>query len=152
MIKFPMFMFKIYSRFTRGKTLGARVAVFDNQGRVLLVKASYVKGWQLPGGGVDAGETLREAAIRELREEANIEPLDMLQLHGIFSNDNKFRGDHVALYVCRKFKKMPFAGTLEIIAAQFFAPDDLPIDINTGAARRIAEIVKGLPADEYWEA
>ena len=142
-IKFPMFMFKLYSRITRGKTLGARVAVFDEQGRVLLVKARYVSGWNLPGGGVDPGETLRGAAIRELREEASVEPLDSLQLHGIFSNEKSFRGDHVAVYVCRKFRQAQFTANIEITHAQFFPTDGLPTDLNQGARARIGEIISG---------
>lgn len=152
-IEFPMIMFKFYSRITRGKTLGARVAVFDEQGRVLLVKASYVSGWNLPGGGVDPGETLRGAAIRELREEANVEPLDRLQLHGIFSNEKSFPGDHVAVYVCRKFTQTEFTANVEIAAVQFFPTNGLPTDLNSGARERIREIISGggqLPDD--WNA
>jgi ADP-ribose pyrophosphatase YjhB (NUDIX family) len=152
-IKFPMFVFKFYSRVTRGKTLGSRVAVFDERGHVLLVKASYVSGWNLPGGGVDPGETLRGAALRELREEASVEPLDRLQLHGIFSNEKSFSGDHVAVYVCRKFRQGEFTANIEITAAQFFPTDGLPTDLNPGARQRIKEIISGggqLPDD--WNA
>ena len=153
MIKFPMVLFRFYSRIIRGKTLGARVAVFDDKGRVLLVKASYVKGWQLPGGGVDAGETLRQAALRELREEASVEPLDRLQLHGIFSNERVFSGDHVAVYVCRKFTQGEFRANIEITAAQFFAVDALPNDLNAGARLRIMEIISGGgPVPDSWDA
>ena len=52
----------------RPMTLGARVAAFDDGGRVLLVKHSYVSGWHFPGGGVDAGETADYAAQREMVE------------------------------------------------------------------------------------
>ena len=142
-IKFPMVLFRAYSRLVRGKTLGARVAVFDDQGRVLLVKASYISGWQLPGGGVDKGETLRGAALRELREEACVEPMDRLQLHGIFSNEKIFAGDHVAVYVCRKFRQGEFQANMEITAANFFPTDALPNDLNAGARARIMEIISG---------
>lgn len=47
---------------------------FDSGDRLLLVKPTYKDGWNLPGGGVDAGETPREACVREVREELGIEP------------------------------------------------------------------------------
>jgi 8-oxo-dGTP pyrophosphatase MutT (NUDIX family) len=62
----PFFFF--WSRLTRGKTLGVRALVTDEQGRVLLIEHTYVLGWWLPGGGVDRGETAHQAVARELRE------------------------------------------------------------------------------------
>ncbi|MGZ3291139.1 MAG: NUDIX domain-containing protein, partial [Xanthobacteraceae bacterium] len=75
-----------YWRFARAMTLGVRALVIDGEGRIFLVKHSYVSGWHLPGGGVEAGETLVEAAARELREEGNIELTAPPRLHGIFFN------------------------------------------------------------------
>ena len=68
----------IYAFFVRPKHEGALVAVW-HQGRVLLVKASYRKGWSLPGGGIDRGEAPLDAAVREAREEIGL-TLDPAQL------------------------------------------------------------------------
>ena len=79
-----------YWRFARAMTLGVRALVIDGEGRIFLVKHSYVSGWHLPGGGVEAGETLVEALARELREEGNIELTAPPRLHGIFFNSRGF--------------------------------------------------------------
>ncbi|MBF9133191.1 NUDIX hydrolase [Plantactinospora sp. S1510] len=46
---------------------------FDDDDRVLLVDPTYKKYWNLPGGGVDAGETPRAACVREVREELGLD-------------------------------------------------------------------------------
>ena len=150
MRKLPDWLFHRYSRFTRGKTLGARVLVIDSQNRVLLVRPTYVNGWTLPGGGVDHGETLRQAAIRELREEAAVLPLKELIFHGMFSNEKVFPGDHVACFVLRQFKQNLFKPNIEISAAEFFAIDALPFDVKPGSMRRINEVCYGAPISDHW--
>src|SRR5262245_40278026 len=75
-----------YWRFARAMTLGVRALVVDDKGRIFLVKHSYVAGWHLPGGGVEAGETLVEAVTRELQEEGNISVTELPRLHGMFFN------------------------------------------------------------------
>src|SRR5947209_14443043 len=83
-----------YWRFARGMTLGVRALVVDPQGRILLVKHSYVTGWHLPGGGVEVGETIQDALARELLEEAGITALEPPVLHGMFFNSRVSRRDH----------------------------------------------------------
>ena len=48
---------------------GVAAAVYDVQGRVLLVRQRYTAGWQLPGGGVGRGEAAQAAILQELAEE-----------------------------------------------------------------------------------
>ena len=98
--------------------------VIDGQGRVFLVKHSYVDGWHLPGGGVETGETLRQALARELAEEGNIQLTAAPRLHGVFFNKRVSRRDHVALFIVRDFVQdgQPQPNR-EIIAHGFFAPD-----------------------------
>ena len=90
-------LFHFYWRFARGLTLGVRAVVIDGTGRVFLVKHSYVAGWHLPGGGVEAGETLMTALTRELREEGNIELGEPPDFFAIYFNRRASWRDHVAL-------------------------------------------------------
>src|SRR5271156_5357124 len=118
-----------YWRFARGLTIGVRGLVVDGTGRVFLVKHSYIAGWHLPGGGVEAGETLMSALARELREEGNIELSEQPQLFAVYFNRRISRRDHVALYVVRAFhQSAPPKPNSEIVAHGFFASDALPED------------------------
>ena len=103
-------LFHLYWRFARGMTLGVRAVVLDGEGRVFLVKHGYVSGWHLPGGGVEVGETFRDALRRELAEEGKIELVGEPRLHGIFLNRHVSRRDHVAVYVVRSFRAGQPAG------------------------------------------
>jgi 8-oxo-dGTP pyrophosphatase MutT (NUDIX family) len=139
-----------WHRLRRGLTLGVRVAVFDAAGRVLLVRHTYVPGWWLPGGGVDRTETLRQAAERELHEEAGIIAEEAPSLHGMFLNERAFPGDHVACFIVRKFRRLEWTPNLEIVETRFFGTDNLPDETTGGSRRRIEEIVGGKELSEEW--
>ena len=137
-------------RWARGMTLGSRTAVIDAKGCFMLVKQTYTPGWIFPGGGVERGETCVEAARREVEEEAAIFASGAFQLLGMFSNDKRMRGDHLAFFVLREFEKRPFTPNMEIADARFFSPDDLPERMESGTLRRIRELTQNLPHSEYW--
>ena len=140
-----------YWRFSRGLTLGVRAVVLDGDGRVFLIKHSYAEGWQLPGGGVEAGETLLEALARELAEEGNIELTGLPALHGIYFHPFYSNRDHVTIYVVRDFRQSaPPIPDREIVAHGFFPLDGLPPDTTAGTRARIAEVTAGKPASERW--
>jgi 8-oxo-dGTP pyrophosphatase MutT (NUDIX family) len=140
-----------YWRFARAMTLGVRALVVDEEGRVFLVKHSYVSGWHLPGGGVEVGETAVDAMRRELVEEGNIVCEGEPDLHGIFFNRHVSRRDHVAVYVVRKFQQasMP-APNREIVDCGFFHLHALPEGTARGTRRRIEEATGSLPLSPDW--
>src|SRR5207244_2715587 len=53
--------------------VGASVAAFDADGRLLLIQRKDNARWAMPGGIVEYGETLASAATREAREESGID-------------------------------------------------------------------------------
>jgi ADP-ribose pyrophosphatase YjhB (NUDIX family) len=144
-------LFHLYWRFARGMTLGVRAVVLDGENRVFLVKHSYVSGWHLPGGGVETGETLREALQRELTEEGRIELTGEPTLSGIYLNSHISRRDHVAVFVVRHFSQdRPPEPNREIIETGFFATDELPPDTTMGTRLRISEAIENKPQIQTW--
>jgi len=144
-------IFHFYWRLVRGMTLGVRGVVLDAEGKVFLIHHTYVTGWHLPGGGVEAGETFLEALKRELMEEGMIELLAEPVLHGLFFNSHVSRRDHVAVFIVREFRQhgLPLPNH-EISACGFFAVDALPADTTEGTRRRIAEVVDGQKPIATW--
>jgi 8-oxo-dGTP pyrophosphatase MutT (NUDIX family) len=144
-------LFHLYWRFARGMTLGVRGVVLDHETRVFLVKHSYVSGWHLPGGGVEVGETFRDALKRELLEEGRIEIRAEPELHGVFFNSSTSRRDHVAVYVIRHFRqdRLPEPNR-EIVACGFFSPDALPADTTEGTRLRVAEVLENSRPIATW--
>lgn len=148
--RFLLLLMQPWFRLRRGMTLGVRVVVLDGDNHVFLVRHGYAPGWLLPGGGVERGETIYDAMDRELVEEGGIVTGEPPVLHGFFSNEAKFRGDHVACFVIRKFTRQDWTPTLEIKEARFFPVSDLPEGTTGGTRRRIAEILEGRAPPPSW--
>ncbi len=68
------------------------VAVTNAADEILLIRRSDNDNWALPGGGVDLGESLIQAAVRETREESGIE-CEVTGVSGIYTDPG-----HVILY------------------------------------------------------
>ena len=138
-------------RMRRGMTLGAQGAVIDAEGQVLLVRHGYRPGWWFPGGGVEWGETIETALARELEEEVGVTLTGPPKLHGIFSNDASFPGDHIAVFLVRHWERpAEYWKRGEIAEARMFPREDLPERIDPGTRVRIAEIFDGVPLKPQW--
>lgn len=140
-----------YFLMRRAMLLGVRAAVLDQEGQVLLVRHTYTKGWHMPGGGVEIGETLEAALAKELREEAGVALMAPAQLHGVFLNERLGRRDHVAVYVVRDFHwEKPTLPSREIAACAFFPVAALPEGTSQSTRRRLGEIIGGAAQVPYW--
>lgn len=79
-----------------------RLADQAGQPLVLIERKNPPPGWALPGGFVDLGETLEQAAVREAREETGLE-IELQQLLGCYSDPARDSRGHTvsAVYIAR---------------------------------------------------
>jgi ADP-ribose pyrophosphatase YjhB (NUDIX family) len=137
-------------RLTRGLTLGVRAVVTDEAGKVLLIEHTYIKGWSLPGGGVERGETAETAVVRELAEEAGVRALSRPRLVSAHSNEVLHPGDHVLVYRVDAWEPCASDAAGEIHAVGWFPLDALPEETTRATRRRIAEALGGEEPDAMW--
>src|SRR5690606_15241300 len=64
--------------------VSAAAIVINDKNELLLIKGPR-RGWEMPGGQVEEGESLTQAAIRETKEESGID-IEIIKFCGIFQN------------------------------------------------------------------
>jgi ADP-ribose pyrophosphatase YjhB (NUDIX family) len=145
-------LFHLFFLLRRPMTLGVRGLIHDRPSNsVFLIRHTYVPGWQLPGGGVEVGETLQEALARELAEEGNIALTAPPVLKSMHFNRRSSRRDHVGFYLIEAFSQTtPKLPDHEIAEAGFFPLDRLPEGTTPATRRRIEEIFSGERVSPYW--
>ena len=82
------------------------VAVTNDAGELLLIRRSDNDNWALPGGAVDIGESLAQAAVRETREESGVD-CEVTGLAGIYTDPG-----HVMLYTSNGEVRQEFSVVL----------------------------------------
>ncbi|GGK79233.1 NUDIX hydrolase [Mangrovihabitans endophyticus] len=81
----------------------ANVVVVGDDGSILLIRRSDNDNWALPGGGMDLGESLPEAAVRETVEETGVE-VEITGLVGLYTDPR-----HVILYTSNHEARQEFS-------------------------------------------
>ncbi len=136
--------------FVKGMTIGVRAACFDADGRIFLVRHSYVAGWHMPGGGVERHETVYAALAKELREEGNLVIDGQAELLHVFFNRRTSKRDHVVFFRCMVTQTAPRPKDREIVESGFFALDALPEATTSATRRRLAELAGERAFDDLW--
>jgi len=111
--------------------------------RIVLVKRrNPPHGWALPGGFVDYGETVEEAAVREAREETGLEVSLVRQFHVYSDPSRDPRGHMMSTVFVATARGIP-VGADDAKEARGFAADDLPEDITFDHRDIISDYIGG---------
>ena len=128
--------------------LGAHGLVVNRDGRVLLARHSYMRGWSLPGGGVARGEPPDVAVMRELSEELGTIRADPPVLLGLYTRRSGWATNVVVLYKLSN-AEVDFRPSREVREIVFADPANPPRGTASGTRRRLAELL-GQPPSPYW--
>jgi ADP-ribose pyrophosphatase YjhB (NUDIX family) len=142
------FLRRILFRAFNIKTLGVRALILkDNQ--ILLVRHTYLKGWYLPGGGVNHSESPTQGIIREVREEVGGVVTEPVRLLAVYYNTKLGWDDYVLLYEV-KLSSQQGQHDREIAEVRWFNIQQLPEDISPSTRKRIDEHLFNLPVIDHW--
>jgi len=103
----------------------------ESKGIILIKRKNPPFGWAIPGGFVDYGESLEEAAIRETKEETNLEVKLIRQFHTYSDPKRDPRHHSISTVYIAKGKGKPKAkdDALEIgIFNELNLPDEIAFD------------------------
>ena len=129
--------------------LGVHAMIIDAEGKVLLARHSYMKGWSLPGGGVGRGEAPLAALRRELAEEIGSVSADEPELVGVFSRPSGWATNVVVLYRLNN-ATVTFRPNLEVREIVFVEPTNPPPGTAAGTRRRLVELATKAPPGLTW--
>lgn len=122
--------------------LAVNVAVI-HEGKILLTQREDFETWILPSGGVEDGESLAQAAIRETKEETGLD-VELLRLVGVYSRLSNMLPVHAILFTAK-----PVGGEIkcqegETIAVEWFSFDKIPSPLSAGHKKRIEDAISGV--------
>jgi ADP-ribose pyrophosphatase YjhB (NUDIX family) len=112
-----------YGAYYNPKPVAAAIPVTPDD-HIILLRRAFDPGkdlWTFPGGFVDLGESVEDAAHRETREELNI-AVELTRLVGVYSQPS----DRVVLIVFAATTNQTPQTTDEALEVRAFAPDEIP--------------------------
>lgn len=116
---------------------GVAVIILNEENQVLLQKRADVGLWGIPSGHVEIGETVSETAIREVKEETNLD-IEIKKLIGVYSDPNSqvfvYPSGKVVHFITTCFLAKITGGELrcnsdESLEIKFFEIQNLPHDL-----------------------
>ena len=120
---------------------GAEAVILDKKGRVLLQKRSDVKIWTLPGGGIKKGESPQAAAVREAKEETNLD-VTSIRFVGKYSTHYMNYCGVAHVFLCR-IKGGKLQKNYESEKLAFFEMNKMPKALLYLHRKRIRDAIAG---------
>jgi 8-oxo-dGTP diphosphatase len=115
---------------------------------VLIERKNFPPGWALPGGFVDFGETVEDAAVREAREEISLE-VKIRALLGVYSRpDRDPRGQTITVVYVARAEGMPRADD-DAANAALVDPRNPPAPLAFDHAEILRDYVRFLDTGEF---
>ncbi|HMM62121.1 MAG TPA: NUDIX hydrolase [Candidatus Saccharibacteria bacterium] len=130
---------KIWRASQPQKMVVVKVVIKSDQGNVLLAKPDYKKTWQLPGGGVNDHESPEAAAVREVKEELDLD----ISEGDLLIKGTIYKPDEEILFVIYESSKTISEDT------QFELQSDEITDYKFIPAQDVAPLLSGYYSD-FW--
>ncbi len=116
-------------------------AVIFRESEILLALRRDIEWWNLPGGGLEIGETVEEGVCREVREETGLE-VEVDHLVGVYSKPQK---QEVVLTLQCRVIGGTLTSTEESRECRYFAPDALPANVLPKHRQRVLDVLLNSP-------
>jgi 8-oxo-dGTP diphosphatase len=131
----------IFSRYRNPVPTVDIIIEYQDQGLVLIERLKPPHGWALPGGFVEYGETLEEAAVREAKEETGLDVKLLGQFHA-YSDPQRDPRQHTitTVFVVRGFGHPEAASDAKSLA--IFSPEKLPAQLAFDHHRILQDYLK----------
>lgn len=128
---------------------GAGAIVLDDKNRVLMQLRKDNNSWGFPGGIIELGEKVEDAAAREVFEETGLTVKD-LKLFGVFSGKELHyiypNGDEVyivdTMFITKNYSGSIIVQESECKEVKFFHIDNLPANISPPVKPTVEELIK----------
>lgn len=127
--------------------VGARAALHDRTGRVLLIRRSDNGHWSMPAGAMELGESIADCAVREVREETGLRAL-RVSAFALYTGPDRTHTNmygHTYQVFTAAFRIDEWDGELvrvtdETTDAGFFHPDEFPAPLSPSVQETLADL------------